>query len=82
MNLPTYFTSMINVEYSKTIKTILMSEINDQVMVIRYGYGLLDLAKSLDAKRPKKSMTIGEFKDARALNKTVKRFITMYTYKK
>lgn len=51
-------------------------------MVIRYGYGLLDLAKSLDAKRPKKSMTIGEFKDARALNKTVKRFIAMYTYKK
>jgi hypothetical protein len=73
---------MINVEYSKTIKTILSSGINDQEMISRYGYGLLDLAVSLHANRPKNSMAIAEFKNARTLNRSVKRFIAMYSYKK
>jgi hypothetical protein len=82
MNLPSHFTKMTNVEYSKTIKTILTSGINDREMFSRYGYGLMDLAVSLHANRPNKPMSIIEFKDARALNNSVKRFITMYTYKK
>lgn len=82
MILPKYFTSMINVEYSKTIKTILTSGINDREMFSRYGYGLLDLAVSLNANRPTNLLSIDEFKYARALNKSVNRFVTMYTYKK
>lgn len=82
MNLPSYFTNKANGEYSKTIKTIVTSELNDSSMVSKYGYGLLDLATSLHVSRPKRALQLSEYRDAMALNNSVKRFIKMYANKK
>lgn len=82
MNLPSYFTNKANGEYSKTIKAIVSSELNDSSMIRKYGYGLLDLAVSLQANRPNGLMQLAEYRNAMALNNSVKRFIKLYSNKK
>lgn len=81
MILPVYFTNKVNCKYSKTIKIIVNSDFNDSSMVSKYGYGLLDLAISLNARRPKGLMQFSEYRDAILFNKSVKKFIKMYLNK-
>lgn len=80
MKLPSVFTTQINAEISKTIKSLItLDESSPNAIIENQGFSFMDLARSLNAIRPTGKITFSQLKGKKAVINSAKRFVKIYS---